>query len=268
MPNLARYKIWRNYPPFINTTTESGSLYNITESIRQAIEDAGIDAETGVNMMYLDTAEEEWLDLWGSYVGLTRSSGESDDDYRDRIYFYILRPLQTVTGIITLTSYYSGLGIEAIDVYEFFRDLAPVDFGAMSDRTRLQGIDHYTWGAIQITTPVELEDSVKAILEDCVASGIFIYYNPVTRGFWDLWSDSGLPWTTDSVFGHTLYRITDEVDFQVSEYSSRVLYISDIISATLQATTDFYGKTVAVLTSGYGLDPYGEEYYGSTLIIE
>ena len=49
-------------------SNQPDELYNITESLRQAIEEAGIDTETGKKMMYLASAEGEWVDHLGKLL--------------------------------------------------------------------------------------------------------------------------------------------------------------------------------------------------------
>ena len=74
-------------------------MYTITESLRQAIEEAKIDAETGKKMMYLLTAEGKWVDKWGDYFGVPRLENEDDETYKQRIIWEVTRPRQTIDGL-------------------------------------------------------------------------------------------------------------------------------------------------------------------------
>lgn len=174
--SLLTKNIWRNYPPFFNTDQESGELYTITESLRQAIEEAKIDAETGKKMMYLLTAEGKWVDKWGAYFGVGRWENEDDEKYKQRIIWEVIHPRQTIEGLKQVISYYSGLPKEAIEIYEYFRELKPVDFGAQADENRTVGIEQFNWCVINIITPVQLNDEVKRKVEETKAFGVKVYY--------------------------------------------------------------------------------------------
>ena len=174
--SLLTKNIWRNYPPFFNTDQESGELYTITESLRQAIEEAKIDAETGKKMMYLLTAEGKWVDKWGAYFGVGRWENEDDEKYKQRIIWEVIHPRQTIEGLKQVISYYSGLPKEAIEIYEYFRELKPVDFGAQADENRTVGIEQFNWCVINIITPIQLNNEVKRKVEETKAFGVKVYY--------------------------------------------------------------------------------------------
>ncbi len=198
MRSLLTKKIWRNYPPFLHIPNKSSStwddvinpaedelpdtqpdeLYNITESLRQAIEEAGIDTETGKKMMYLTSAEGEWVDYWGSYFGVSRLANEDDDHYKQRIIGEVIRPKQTVEGIIDCIATYTGLNKNQITVFEPFVKLRSLDFGATTDTTYLSGWDYWTWAVIDIQIPIQIDEGLTRIINELTkAYGVKVFIN-------------------------------------------------------------------------------------------
>jgi len=196
--SLLTKKIWRNYPPFLHIPNKSSStwddvinpaedelpdtqpdeLYNITESLRQAIEEAGIDVETGKKMMYLASAEGKWVDHWGSYFGVSRLANENDDHYKQRIIDEIIRPKQTVEGIIDCIATYTGLNKNQITVFEPFVKLRSLDFGATTDTTYLSGWDYWTWAVIDIQIPIQIDEGLTRIINELTkAYGVKVFIN-------------------------------------------------------------------------------------------
>lgn len=174
--SLLTKKIWRNYPSFLNTEQESEELYIITESLRQAIEEAGLDVETSKKMMYLLTAEDKWIDRWGSYFGVERVENEDDETYKQRIIWEVVRPKQTVQGIKEYIARYTGLNENEIIIFEPFIKLQPLDFGAKTDSTRLAGWDYWTWGIVDVQVPIQIDNKlIQEINEATKAYGIKVF---------------------------------------------------------------------------------------------
>jgi len=204
--SLLTKKIWRNYPPFLHIPKRNSStwdeinelswddvnhiswdellnpqlteLYTITESLRQAIEEAGLDTETGKKMMYLTSAEGKWVDHWGSYFGVSRLANEDDDHYKQRIIGEVIRPKQTVEGIIDCIATYTGLDKNQIIVFEPFIKLHPLDFGATTDETYLAGWNYWTWAVIDIQIPIQIDEGLTRIINELTkAYGVKVFIN-------------------------------------------------------------------------------------------
>jgi len=217
--SLLTKKVWRNYPSFLNTEQESEELYAITESLRQAIEEAGIDVETGKKMMYLASAEGEWVDHWGSYFGVSRLANEDDDHYKQRIISEVVRPKQTVEGIIDCIATYTGLDKNQIIVFEPFVKLLPLDFGAITDETYLSGWNYWTWAVIDIQLPVQInEELTRRINELTKAYGIKVFIT-----------------TQSSIYITSPQFVINEEAFSLSEIDFNKIKVSYL--------TDFFGYT-------------------------
>ena len=259
--SLFNQKIWRNYPPFLNTKQESGELYTLTESLRQAIEEAGIDTEVGKKMMYLLTSEGKWVDYWGSYFGVERLENEDDENYKHRIIWEITRPKQTIQGIKELISYYTGLSENEILIFEPFTQLKPTDFGAMTDTTRVVGWEYWTWAVIDIHIPLQFSFELSQKIQEATkAYGIKVVFTTHTGGIYD---------TTESNDVLTEYRSSSVMNTLQMKYG----YVTDSKGLTdgkfpsqHEYPTQYEGIISFSITDyesyGYGVGEYGNIPYG------
>lgn len=74
----------------------------INNSIGYFFELIEADTENLKNGMFLNTAEGEYLDLWGIDLGIKRINGESDEDYFNRLFFL---PTDRLTPELIYTVY-------------------------------------------------------------------------------------------------------------------------------------------------------------------
>ena len=73
---------------------------------------------------FLDTARGEWLDYWGSWLGLKRNSWENNDDYRQRLKDHVKHKRNTIDSIRGALAKFLKTNIENIYIYEPYRDMA------------------------------------------------------------------------------------------------------------------------------------------------
>jgi len=272
--SLLTKKVWRNYPSFLNTEQESEELYAITESFRQAIEETGIDIETSKKMMYLLTAEGEWIDRWGDYFGVKRLENEEDENYKQRIIWEVIRPRQTIDGLKQVISYYSGIPKSAIEIYEYFRELSPVDFGARADVTRTVGIEQFNWCIINIITPAQLSNEVKRKIEETKAAGIKVYYETFSSLYTIIidsrptiigelrknkYKEISLPTYIADVFGLT--------DGNIIKYVVNSNFENKYTSYILDTTLQYNFNNVIFISSSDNVDST-YDHFGNKLIID
>lgn len=62
----------------------SSLLWVWADTVGRALEQARLDVAAALRQMFVPTAEGEWLDLWGSFFGILRRSGEDDASMRER----------------------------------------------------------------------------------------------------------------------------------------------------------------------------------------
>ncbi len=260
---LFTQKIWRNYPPFFNNNQESGELYTLTESLRQAIEEAGFDTDSGKKMMYLLTAEGKWIDYWGEYFKVERLENEDDETYKHRIIWEVTRPKQTLKAIQECITRYTGINESEILIFEPFTQLKPTDFGAESDTIRAYGWEYWTWAVIDIHIPLQFSFELsQKIQETTKAYGIKVVFTTHSGGIYNTadindilsyYFSSSVVNTFQNKYGY----ITDFKGFTDGEFPSIHEYLTQyngLISFSLIDYTNY----------GYGSGEYGNNPYGGS----
>jgi hypothetical protein len=77
----------------------SSLLYALLQPFSFELTQAETQINEMLNQMVTTTAEGEWIDAWGSYLGVPRISGEIDADYRTRIVPEVIRPRENNVAI-------------------------------------------------------------------------------------------------------------------------------------------------------------------------
>lgn len=72
---------------------------------------------------FLDTANNDWLDYWGSWLGLHRYPRENDNDYRQRMKDHVMHKRNTITAIRQAVASFLKTNISNIYIYEPYRDM-------------------------------------------------------------------------------------------------------------------------------------------------
>lgn len=72
---------------------------------------------------FLDTAEGDWLEYWGSWLGLHRANGQDDDDYREALKAHVLHSRNTIESLREALANFLQTKVENIFIYEPFRDM-------------------------------------------------------------------------------------------------------------------------------------------------
>ena len=70
----------------------SSLVWAIGEALWVELDAAGDASDAALLCAVMATATGVWLDLWGSYFGITRTNGEADADYARRIVVEVIRP--------------------------------------------------------------------------------------------------------------------------------------------------------------------------------
>lgn len=72
---------------------------------------------------FLNTANNDWLDYWGSWLGLHRYPRENDDTYRQRMKDHVMHKRNTITAIRQAVASFLKTNISNIYIYEPYRDM-------------------------------------------------------------------------------------------------------------------------------------------------
>lgn len=94
-------------------------LWAIGEAIGVELDAAGIAADQALLQVVMSSAEDVWLDLWGSYFGVPRNAGEADPDYASRIVVEVLRPRCNNVALELALGEIFGQSVAVNDVIEY-----------------------------------------------------------------------------------------------------------------------------------------------------
>lgn len=223
MSKLYNKRIWRNYPPYLNVEKENGVLHDLTESLLKAVDQGVMDLEAAEKMMYILTATGKWLDKFGDMYDIYRLTGEEDDDYRERILWEITRPKQTLQGLREVISFYGSIEDtpiepEAIDTFEPFYALAPLDEGCEADNTRIYDMSYWTWGVVDIRMPFFPSEDIKYRTNQTKAAGVCLYFSATFEDDVDMYIER--PVSTEDIFS------------SIIDVPSHAVYITDTYGYT------------------------------------
>ncbi len=74
----------------------------------------------GYEQLYLLTAQEDWLDIWGKdHFGVPRREGENDTDYATRIVYSITRPVCNNNALEIIIEETLGMTVELKDLFPY-----------------------------------------------------------------------------------------------------------------------------------------------------
>jgi hypothetical protein len=93
-------------------------LWSIGEALGVELSALGDATTEALLCAVMETATSVWLDLWGSYFGITRLNGEEDDVYARRIVVEVLRPRCNNTAIALALQELFVQDVEVVDAVE------------------------------------------------------------------------------------------------------------------------------------------------------
>lgn len=97
----------------------SATLWAIGEAIGVELDAAGVSLQQALACASLDTAEGEWLDLWGDYFGIARLPLEQDEAYARRIAVEVVRPRANGVALEMALGEVFGQDVTVTDVREW-----------------------------------------------------------------------------------------------------------------------------------------------------
>lgn len=167
--------------PIWQGVTKVASIHNgILGGISKKVTDVLNDLLDSKKESYLDSATGEFLDKWGSFVGLTRRPGEEDDSYRERIKKYIMVLRGTIPAIKDALYDYFGDHNTVINIYEPYVDIFYTNRSLLNSDSYLQG-DYYRYGIIDISIDRPFDyNAIMEVINKFKPAGVIVYitYNP------------------------------------------------------------------------------------------
>lgn len=160
-----------------------GNLRHILESVDNSL------GEVSQNIAFLEleyninTATGSCLDEWSSWFSIYRHGGESDNSFRSRILFKIVRPTSTIPALqLAISNYYNSVSgeqmlrpidIPIIESYTLLKTLS--GSGGFSGSHRFPDDGIYNYNVLQIVLPEVATPELIELVNDIRACGVRVY---------------------------------------------------------------------------------------------
>jgi len=181
----------------------------------------------------LNEAEGPFLDYWGSWFGLNRKDGWSDDTYRAAIKSHVTHPRSTVEGIRQAIVNYFDLNMSDVYIYEPFRDIFRWNRGKWNSSYKLHST-YYDTAVIDIQLGKNVPSSIQDLLNWFRMAGVLwvVSYNgsahDVNAPIFDFSSEDNLLFINELQFLYG-YSIYDSFRLTPGIYSEPSAAISEFI---------------------------------------
>ena len=196
----------------------------VLSSIDKELDDVQQDTIAAKAQSFLSAATDEWLDYWGSWFGLARSSGQSDDDYREALINHVQHPRDTVPALRTSISNFLNTSIDNVTIYEPWNDVFILNdsYSTLNSNSKLYG-DSIREAIVDIYIAVPFPPEVIDIINWFRPAGVIydVIYSPGS-------SSEALIWEAPSVFMQLYARTT---------LLSQFIGLSNHISGTISPAT-------------------------------
>lgn len=144
-------------------------------SLSKALDEAGKDAEEIKKEMSITTATGEWLDIWGSWFGVSRIPGESDESLRERILDALRDEKLTIPAIIDRIKKLLGYDTN-VSVYEPFNDVRIFNRSTFSGVGRFQDGQYYRIGVVDIILDKPVTEELIYFLNLIKSAGVKLVF--------------------------------------------------------------------------------------------
>ena len=153
---------------------------------------------------FLGSATDEWLDYWGSWFGLKRDKGQSDEDYRKAIKNHVTHARDTIPALQESIAKFLETNVSNVNIYEPWQDIF-----LLNDTSHLNGSAHLTSGyyhyaIIDIHISVSFPPEIKEIINWFRPAGVLwmLTYTPGE-------SPNAEIWTMPPFDAHSVARLTE-----------------------------------------------------------
>jgi hypothetical protein len=147
-------------------------LWSVLDAFAVVLEDAQEDVVTALRQLYLGTATDELLDVWGDYFGLVRNEGEPDEVYRLRIIAETLRPRVSKLAIEDAIKATTG---HTVELYEPWRNTFVLSQSKVDGDDHIPDGTYWTHNVIQPVTSEEVDwTEILNVVERSRAAGVIV----------------------------------------------------------------------------------------------
>lgn len=147
-----------------NTDKENPTLHDILiETLQASLDEAQakeLDAKVDA---YLDTSRGDFLDRFGSWLGLYRKNTWKDDYYRDRIKKHVLTGRGTINNIRMGLANFLETEIKNIYIYEPYVDMFILNKSLLNGKDRLSS-PYYRYAVIDINIDAPIKSDITDII--------------------------------------------------------------------------------------------------------
>lgn len=161
----------------------------------------------------INEAEGPFLDYWGSWFGINRQDGWSDDTYREHIKTHVTHPRSTIEGIRQAIVNYFDLNMSDVYIYEPFRDIFRWNRGKWNSSYKFHST-YYNTAVIDVQLGVTVPSSIQDLLNWFRMAGVLwvVSYNGSAHNpdapIFDFSSDDKLLFINDLylLYGYSVYN--------------------------------------------------------------
>lgn len=153
-------------------------LYQEMQVYGWALQGQSDQAKSAERQLYLNTAEEDWLDFWGNFFGIPRYNGETDTKYAQRITYQIVRATQNNIALSIIVKETLGVDADFPDAVPNIDQLAEEDIPKAPGRFLLSmGLDN----SLTSDEAQALINQVQDIVRKYKASGTDFLVNALRK---------------------------------------------------------------------------------------
>lgn len=201
------------------------------KALEYALNSAKEDSDLTKLELVITTSTGIWLNIWGSWFGITRLDAETDDDYRNRILAVVTNSKNTIPAIIsTIRSFFQDPNIKVV-VFEPHTEVRKFNESAFSGNDKFQSRDYYRSAVIDIYLPTLVNDSLKDAIDKVRAGGVKVYYTRIDEITMEKTEEA----TLSSITAETNMYAQKDVELTIENEVTRELNLSSSFSPYLLA---------------------------------
>lgn len=239
---------FKNLHPLLKTDKNTDGSSNAGYALLQAIGDSLTTAETlaikSKVESYLLTADGDYLDEFGSWFGVFRKDGQSDDDYRQWIHEYVLLKRGTVNSMVHAIRVILDLPDANISIYEPYRNMFTLDKSFLDGPDHLEG-DYYRYAIITVNIDQGPSQALYDVIQSFKPAGVLFYINSQIDGGNPnkdtfavgtevhhesrIWKLTGASFSSNAVFDTSYVYTSKETDGKIFQLDSSSLDGTDIL---------------------------------------
>ena len=176
----------------------------VLSSIDQELNNAKEDTISAKAQSFLGRATDEWLDYWGSWFGLARTEGQTDDEYRQAIINHVKHARNTIPALRESIAKFLQTSVDNVHIYEPWNDVLITNdnYTALNSRALLLG-DYARAAIIDIQISVPFPPEIIDVINWFRPAGV-VYRLTSTYGM----GANAPVWNAPTVYTRLLARLT------------------------------------------------------------